>query len=644
MNGFCIKILAAMQYIKFLFCRSSDTFFGKLIYSAFVLILLLRPANAYQTKSDTIRAEDLYRDSVTISSINNQEVIKSVKEFSEKDNFFSRLLRHILVAEEEEPRGRNATGSAYRNYTGKVIRNIDVQVLDVFGTSVDHPNDSAKSWLQRTGNSVHLNTRAWLVKNRLLFSEGSRLIPYELSESERLLRQNDFIYDAKIIVRRVKKAADSVDVLVLVQDVWSITGGASYKPNDNSGKVIFKDINFLGFGNEINGAIKFNNSFKGGWDWDGSYTFTNINRSYISAKVFHFSEDNNERYGFGFNRDFFSPVTRYAGGIGMQWSNDKIAVLNDTLQIRRDIRYNQQDYWFGYAFDFKPFDPYSVNFNRLNLSLRINRTEYTQTPPYDSLRLFQSNTFYLGRLGYSFRTYYRDRYLFGLGKIEDIPLGSLFEFLLGYEKGQYASRPYLGLKTGYSNYSDSFGYLYGGFQAGGYRQDNAWTNGVMVLESLFYSKLLPIGKFKWRHYLGTRYSYSYNPVFEDDLLNVNGDMGLRGFSTEQRGNKKLVINYENDIFIPLKLLNFKLAFITFADFALLAEKDELLFSSKLYQGYGFGFRIRNEHLVFPTFQLMFGFYPNDGVKGGDRFEVFRQKSMFYHFNNFQTSAPSVVQF
>ncbi|MCU7495438.1 MAG: hypothetical protein HF314_10055 [Ignavibacteria bacterium] len=622
----------------------NNTFFHKILYSAFMLFLLLETAGAYQEKPDTIRAEDLFRDSITISSINNKEVIESVKKFSEKENFFSRLLRHVLVAEEEDPRSRNSTGALYRNYSGKIIRNIDVRVLDVFGTSVDHPDDSATSWLQQTGNAVHLNTRAWLVKNRLLFSEGSRLVPYEVAESERLLRQNDFIYDSKILVSRVKNSRDSVDVLVLVQDVWSITGGASYQPQDKTGKVSFKDINFLGFGNEITGAVKFDNAYQGGWTWDGSYTFSNIDRTYISASVYHFSENDNKRYGFNFNRDFFSPVTRYAGGFGMQWSNDRVALLNDTLQTRRDVRYNRQHYWLGYAFDLKPFDPYSVNFNRFNVSLRIDRTQYTATPKTEDSGLFQDNTFYLGRLGYSYRTYYRDRYLFGLGKIEDIPLGNLAELLLGYEKGQYANRPYLGFKTGYSNYSDDFGYLYGGFQVGGYRQNDAWTNGVMVLESLYYSRLLPIGNFKWRHYLGTRYSYSYNPVTAEDLLDINGDMGLRGFNSEERGNKKLVLNYENDIFLPLKFLNFKLAFITFADFALLSGKNELLFSSKFYQGYGFGFRIRNEHLIFPNFQLMFAYFPNDGIAGGNRIEVFRQQSMFYHFNQFQISAPSVVQF
>ncbi|MGE5399565.1 MAG: hypothetical protein ACM3S2_04120 [Ignavibacteriales bacterium] len=609
-----------------------------------VLLFSLYSHSFSQVRRDTIRAEDLNRDSIEISNINNAEVINSVKEFSGKDNFFSRLLKHILVAEEDDPRSRNSTGAGYRSYSGKIIRNIDIRVLDVFGTSVTRPNDSANSWLQKAGNSVHLNTRAWLIKNRLLFSEGNRLVPYELAESERLLRQNSFIYDARISVKPIRRVKDSVDVLVLVQDIWSITGGASYQPGDQSGKFSFRDLNFLGFGNEFTGAVKLDNGYERGWNWDGSYTFSNIGRTYVSAQLYYQSEINQQRYGFNLNRDFYSPVVRWAGGIGVDWSDDRQTVLRDSFLSVENVKFNQQDYWLGYAFDFKPFDPFSVNYNRLNVSLRTIHTSFNRKPARDSLSLFQNNVFYLARLGYSFRTYYRDRYLFGLGRIEDIPLGSLFEILLGYQNGEYSKRPYLGIKSGYSNYSDDFGYLYGGLQVGGYRENNAWNNGVLVFESLFYSKLLPIGKFKWRHYLGSRYSYSYNPVFEDDLLDINGDMGLRGFTTEVRGNKKLVFNYESDIFIPLKFLNFKLAFITFADFALLSGKDEILFNSKLYQGYGVGFRIRNEHLIFPTFQFMVGFYPNDGEKGGDRFEFFRQRSMFYRFNQFQISKPSVVQF
>ena len=99
--------------------------------------------------------------------------------------------------------------------------------------------------------------------------------------------------------------------------------------------------------------------------------------------------------------------------------------------------------------------------------------------------------------------------------------------------------------------------------------------------------------------------------------NINDQGGLRGFSESYlTGNKKLVFNYEADIFVPLKLLGFQLAVIIFADFGLISSSKSSLFASTLYQGYGFGFRIRNEHFIFPPFQLMFGFYPNTPQAGG----------------------------
>jgi hypothetical protein len=80
----------------------------------------------------------------------------------------------------------------------------------------------------------------------------------------------------------------------------------------------------------------------------------------------------------------------------------------------------------------------------------------------------------------------------------------------------------------------------------------------------------------------------------------------------------------------------------FADFGLISSSNSSLFASMLYQGYGFGFRIRNEHLIFPQFQFMFGFYPNTPQVSGEHFNMFQQSSIFYRFNQFQFSIPSVV--
>ena len=65
----------------------------------------------------------------------------------------------------------------------------------------------------------------------------------------------------------------------------------------------------------------------------------------------------------------------------------------------------------------------------------------------DTLNLFQDNTFYLGRVGFSYRTYYQDRYVFGLGRTEDVPLIAMVELLFGLEQGARSSRPYYGCEN-----------------------------------------------------------------------------------------------------------------------------------------------------------------------------------------------------
>jgi hypothetical protein len=125
------------------------------------------------------------------------------------------------------------------------------------------------------------------------------------------------------------------------------------------------------------------------------------------------------------------------------------------------------------------------------------------------------------------------------------------------------------------------------------------------------------------------------------LLNIDNEGGLRGFSDNYlKGNKKLVVNYEADFFVPLKFLGFKLAIITFADLGLISTNNNSIFLSKLFQGYGLGIRIKNEHLIFPTMQFMIGYYPNTN---GEQFNLFYQNNMFYKFNQYQFSSPSVVK-
>ncbi len=570
-------------------------------------------------------------------------IYDDVKDFSKKDNIFSKLVKSILKVENDSNNIHipfDTDKNIIKKFSGKIVRTIEVVVLDVFGGSIENPEDTTRGWLEDIGNSLHINSKKWLIKNMLIFSKGDVITVYKINESERIIRQFPYNYDVRIIPKLIHNIVDSIDIIVYVQDIWSINGGGAINFGDKSASLYFDDMNFLGFGNQFNIGIKIDRKFINDWDWDGKYVINNIGNSFISAKLLYESEYNHQHFGLILSRDFISPVIKWGGGFAQHWQHNRYP---DTIFTPKFARYNQQDYWLGYAFNINPNDTFSQKYKSINIAARITRTVFSQIPIYDSLNLFQNNTFYLGRIGYSDIIFYTDKYIFGLGRTEDVPILKMIEFLFGYETGDNYDSPYIGIKSGYSYLTKDNGYIYCGIQSGTFFRDSELNNFTSNIEFMYFSKLNFIANWKWRHYIGSRFSFIYNPIRPTDMLNINEKNGIRGFTEDYlEGNKKLIVNYEANFFVPITVLGFKLAIIAFTDLGLITTNNNTLFSSKLYQGYGVGIRLKNEHLIFPTMQFMFGYYPNNEQTSDGKFNLFYQSEMYYRFNKFQFSIPSTI--
>jgi len=588
---------------------------------------------------DTTQTESTQKDSSQENSSREDSTPKdsSRKTSTVKGNFLSKFFSQVFSLDRVDTADRTSNYSDFMKKEGKVIRKIYVKVLDLFGTSVYDTTIQPRSWLSKTGNAVHINTRDWLILDNLLFKEGDKLNSFQLMESERLLRQNSNIYDSRIVAVTAPDHEDSLDVYVFVQDIWSISGDASINSKIDHGYVSLKDVNFLGWGTEVSSKVKISNQYSQNWSWDGSLIWSNIKRSFFTGRISRRSEVNDLRWGFGANKDFFSPVVKWAGGIDLDWYRKQFWIEKDSLLRLNKLGYATFDVWGGYATDIVPEEIPTLKQNKFNFSARYVLTNYQETPVDDSA-YFQNNSLVLGRIGYSYRSFYKDRFIFGLGRTEDIPVGLISAVIYGYESGQKYARPYYGIYSGYSRFNYNIGYFYAGFSIGAYRQDKRWQDGVSELNLLYISTLKIKNEFRWRHYLWARFAYTENPL--GSLLNVNNSDGLRGAGIDKNGNKKVVLNYENNVFTPFNIVGFNIAFITFADLALLSSKNESLLSSKLYQAYGLGFRIRNEHLVTSTIQIMIGYYP-----GGSRnFNVFEQGRSFYKFDQFRFGKPGIINF
>ena len=129
---------------------------------------------------------------------------------------------------------------------GAVIGRVDVQIDDVFET------DTALAAPYRLANALHISTKTTTIADQLLFRSGDAYNPRALEESARMLREQRYLSDARIEPVRYNDD-NTVDVLVRVHDVWTMSPGISLgrKGGANSFSIEFEDMNFLGLGKQI---------------------------------------------------------------------------------------------------------------------------------------------------------------------------------------------------------------------------------------------------------------------------------------------------------------------------------------------------------------------------------------------------------
>jgi hypothetical protein len=130
---------------------------------------------------------------------------------------------------------------------GAVIGEVLIRVHDVF----DPENPEEDRRLFQLANRLHRNTREEVIARQLLFKPGDRYSRRVLDESERILRNDRYLYDAEI--RPVRYDSGRVDLEVITKDVWTLNVGAGLGRGGGVSSTHFQiqDTNFLGLGKSI---------------------------------------------------------------------------------------------------------------------------------------------------------------------------------------------------------------------------------------------------------------------------------------------------------------------------------------------------------------------------------------------------------
>ena len=536
-------------------------------------------------------------------------------------------------------------GSVYAPYEGKAIRKITIETLDPFGYSVVNSTDKPSNWFERLGNRSHVKSKQWTIRNFLLFRSNDCLDSLLLKESERLLQSQRFIRRAIIIPVEVAHTPDSVDVTIRVLDSWSLIPTGSISATN--GNLQITERNFLGLGHEVKHNFKQQLETKqNGYAF--GYSIPNFKNTYINTRVGYAKELNDDyTKEIAIERSFFSPYTRWAGGLNGQQRLITDSLPNRLNQMALSVaKFNYFDAWGGHSFPLFKGKQEEKRITNLVTTLRYTTTNYLQVPDSNEayLNYFANSYLYLASMGLTRRKFIEDSYLFNYGIPEYVQTGQTIAITTGWENKNQTHRSYFGGRFAFGDY---FPLGYFGFSAamGSFFRDSTTEQTTFSLDINYFTDLFDIGRWKIRQFFQSQLVVGNNRMpIKYDLININEDNGIQGFNSAILGTKKWVLTFQTQSYSPGMLWGFRLSPFLNATLGMIGDSTRNLLENRLYSKLGVGILLSNDYLVFNNFQLSLAYYPTIPGMGEDLFKTNSFNNNDLRLIDYQVGPPAVVSF
>jgi hypothetical protein len=576
---------------------------------------------------------------------------KNIETYSKRNKFntfmYRLIFKPIIIISKKEGKKKvykKLIQKPYSTFQGKIIRKINIVTLDPFGYLADDTTKAEQNKLTKVGNELHIKTRIIAIRNLLLIRENEPFNSFYVKESERLIRTQTFVHDVYFYVASVRPKSDSVDIFIRELDNWSISAQADISTSRM--KISLTDKNFLGLGQEFQNV--FSRNISTGIDaFRTNYFIPNIMTTYITSTL-HYEVDGygNIRRSIAFDRPFYSPYVKWAGGFsfGTQVKRDSLEGMTP-VYVPLNLKFKTQDFWAGKAihiFIGSTGDEPSTN---LIFSARYLRIRYIEKPTdiNDPLHIYSNENFYFAGIGISTRKYVQDKYIFKYGTIEDVPVGRVFELTGGYQLRNSSWRPYLGMRFSFGNYNE-WGYLSTNIEYGTFLSDSHTEQGVISLGVNYFTGLIEIGKWKFRQFLKPQVIIGINR-FLYDTLTLNNGRGIDGFnSIGLSGTNRLLFMLQTQSYAPWNLIGFHFGPFLVCSVGMLGDAISGFKNRKLYSQIGFGVLIKNENLVFNTFQISLSFYPLIPGTGQNIFKMNSFSTTDFGFRDFEIGKPDIVMY
>jgi hypothetical protein len=601
------------------------------------------------TFSDTVAYPDQPSKRRIKSENKTDTFFKNIEERAKKKRWLRELHNSMIIntnPKSSDSLTLNTGASKFIEYDGLLINSIRLVKLDPFNVSINDTILREGNIITRTANTLHVKTNDRILENQVFIKPGERINHQTLVNNERLLRDLPFIEDARIEVERLEEDPGAANIIIITKDLWSKAFFLEMK-GFNAGKLEIFDKNLFGSGLEIQNNLHWNPEKSDKLGYEAIYKNPNILGTFINSRVYYTNVFETQSYGYSLQRKFFTQNIKYAGGTSAYYLNTIRTIwVPDSGYHEFPVNTRFFDLWAARAIQLKKENITNPGGLNLIIATRVLLENFSQRPETDrySYYRYHDKTLWLNSIALSKQSYFKSNLIYSFGRTEDIPEGLLANFTFGPEFNEFSNRFYTSISLSKGKYLDNTGYVFTRMALGGfYSGKGNYEQGLFDVRLSMFTKLFSIGSTNFRHFFKVNYLKGFDR-FEDEKVYINDPYGIRGFSENNVfGDEKLVFSLESDAFLPVNFIGFRFVGFGFADLALLGDKSAPLFSDNMFTGFGLGFRIRNERLAFPTFQLRFAYYPNLPEMSPADFIRFLGEERFRP-EYFNVDAPSLLDF
>lgn len=415
------------------------------------------------------------------------------------------------------------------------IHLIELQQLNVFDTTLPEENNA----LFRFANRAHMQTEPDVIRSVLLFKEGDSYDPQKLLESERLLRQQRYLYDAQISAYIACEG--DVHVTVITRDLWTLLPdlGFSQSGGQKSTRLGFRETNLLGLGKRLSLTYTTDDERKG-------YTFVyedpNVLSSRYTSRLEYADNDDGQMHRLAFELPFFATDTPYSYGVNI-FKNQRTESLYELGEVVHEFAATSElkNLFFGQAHILSPTWTQRTLFGVQEDNESFETTLQSRQPlaatrrnryPYIALHWFENRFVKVRNIDSIFRT-------------EDLSLGWDIQARVGYSPNSLSRDDTRWLYRFYASkahYLNDHSLVRFSAELQGAHIEN--TGRIENQQSTLNLQYFFNDSSSQSWFLNAEYQAIHNMTL-DRQLTLGADTGLRGYPAHYlQGNKKQLLNIE----------------------------------------------------------------------------------------------------